>query len=408
MNLRPLHPGLFAAAGLLLASPLRADRLEIQLRQVERVCVRSSYGEAPWCVGRAQGFRFSARFQASSSRAYPCHPLGFLLHAMATMIVALQEQAQAIQSMPPASLSGAPIAPVIALPPRGSRACLPRNGAFGDSRDLGTHGDASWDSGFSPDLAASSPSPSGPGLPGTPGAVPGRLAELPQLTSASQIGRSEAEIILEAGGYFGKSAQRVNSGDRWQKALRALGWGWTFKSQTRDLSLDTVPQDGEHTVRQLLFLEYQLQVKAYSQYANLPDLTAEKSPREFDALVARFAPQLNIPTSEERKRRLMEAVLYVESTHRHWMNHELFRSWAGAGGTAQIMAGFTFEKEGEGRNYYHPEEALAIHVQVINNNLRRADGKVHDALAMYNGGPGNYRKAQPQAYASKVLKKAGW
>jgi hypothetical protein len=234
------------------------------------------------------------------------------------------------------------------------------------------------------------------------------LRELTGLSGPEQIDRHKATIILEAGGFFHRSAQRRNRGDRFQKALKALAWGWTFKRQSRTLHLNSVPRRGKHTMRTLLFFEYQRMSKAYAQHANLPTLSAKSTPTKFLALVRGAAHKLRGRASAKRKARLLQSQLYFESKRRHWKQYELTRSFAGAGGAGQIMAGHSLGRFGKNRNYYEPGDAFEMQVSILNSYLRRARGNMRNALAMYNGGPGGYRRRGPQSYARKILAKARW
>ncbi len=410
MILRRLRKALPLALAMVLTADLTAKPLTSLLQDLKNQPKSHQYGEAPWVAGVPEGYQFSRPGNPSGtiSKSFAFNPAGFVILMIAAAILkaATGGNVRVTSSSsnpprnvfpPPGTGTGSSVSPGVASKPQSTNSGGPS--VFG----LTPGGTPS----APPTGPVAAPSKITP-VASVQGAVPPSLAALGTITSASQIDDAKAKAILTAGGYFTRTAQaKKNSGTPYQKALKALSWGWTFKKQRRNLTLNSTPRRGKTTVRNLVFEEYQRMTKAYSKYSNLKTLSAKATPKEFNQLVQTAANGITWKGNPSQKFKLITAQLDVESFKRHWTDHKLTRSFAGAGGAGQIMPGHSLGKHGKGMNYYDPADGFKLHVLILNDYLRSSKGNLRNALAKYNGGPGAFRRSGPQAYARKIMRKAG-
>lgn len=373
-----------------------------------QTCPAQRYGAGPWAAGLPTGHRFSPPGARLRTQPAEFNPAGFMVAAIAIMMIAALAGQQGVSGQ--ISLSGGQPLP----PGQNPLGTLLGQLISGQPGPFPPPVPGAYPGGVTTN-PVKPPGTSAPGAGAPGGTVPGATTpggrvpvSLPNLTSASQVSMQNLRPILEAGGYLSRTAQAQNSGDPIQKGLKAMGWGWTFRRQRQNLSLDSRPSRGDRPMRDYVFAEYEMMKAAYARYSNVPNLSQEGASQLFGQFVAGVASGLNTSGSADAKTRLISAQLNVESGRKHWTNFRLTRSYAGAGGASQVMPGHLNGSHGQGKNYYDPADAFAMHVSILNDYLRRARGSVRNGLAMYNGGPGGYRRAGPQAYARRIMQQAGW
>ena len=217
------------------------------------------------------------------------------------------------------------------------------------------------------------------------------------LNSASEVNREIAEQIMEGTGHLGRAGSLDSS-------LQMLAYGYTYDRDymRRNVTLDTRirrPDTGRmESLRELVYREYTLMKEALNRYGQYSEISASRQPRLFEQWTQRAAQELtNVPQS--RRLAVMHALMSHESGRIHWRSYR-----PTIGGAAEVGLGQFMPQTARGYdiNPYDPQENIIGIARYLNRNIGRSGGSIHEGLARYNGGDGNYRTAAAQRYATRV------
>lgn len=246
----------------------------------------------------------------------------------------------------------------------------------------------------------------GDGATPTPSAGEAQAAPIPQsfrelrLSNASQVGRREAEIVLQAAGFYADRIYKKHAPpatSRYEAALAALTWGKTYKKPRNRVALDAKSQ-------QWVLEEYQLLSKALRRYQGWSHISKDHRPQEYQSWVQSASGELTNVSASQRVA-LMQSLMTTESGKTHWQGYRPVISHAGAVGFGQLMPATAKEL---GVNPYDPADNIRGIAILLNRNIAKANKKglsgraaLRQALAEYNGG--GKPPASSYKYADGIL-----
>ncbi len=197
-----------------------------------------------------------------------------------------------------------------------------------------------------------------------------------ELDSASDIGYSEARLILSGTGLL-RSSEDISKG------LKRLHKGYTYSSGGGSLN---------SKAKERLFREYKLLRSALNRWWDYPNIGSKTTPNLVDRWIRDASKQLKSLPSRDRYP-LLKSLLTQESGVTHWKNFKPVVGTSGDTGFGQFLPA-TARKVGI--NPYDPEQnihGVALYIE----ELLRSKGSLREALAAYNGGnsppPKSYRYA---------------
>lgn len=202
------------------------------------------------------------------------------------------------------------------------------------------------------------------------------------LTSAEQIGESQARTILQGMGLL--RGRRT-----YESALRGLRYGHTYGGMRSAVSLNS-------RMKAMLFDEYQKLSAALDRYKDYPVISRSAQPELFNRWVNEASSELRAIPNANRRTALMRALMSKESEFVHWENFIPVMGSRADTGFGQILPATARE---QGINPYDPGDNIKGIAKYLNTLIARHGER--EGLARYNGG--NTPPVRSYAYADDIL-----
>lgn len=202
-----------------------------------------------------------------------------------------------------------------------------------------------------------------------------------KITSAKDIGKSEAETILKGIGL-------MTSKRGFQKSLQGLYKGYTYRSNP-NARLD-------NQMRDFLFKEYRLLRKALEKYSDKPSISQKATPQLYKQWMQKASLELTALGSQRERYALLKSLMTQESGRTHWRNFVPVMGYTADIGFGQFLPATA---KSVGINPYDPEENMRG-IAIYLNRLIKKKG-IRNGLASYNGG--NSPPPRSFRYADSIM-----